>query len=81
MYAVAISPCFGCKKIFAYNPLEVPSIRVNGIREPVCQSCVDEANPIRIANGLQPITPSPDAYGSCTEAELDFVDTWGDPQA
>jgi hypothetical protein len=59
---------------FSYNPEIVPSIRVNarrqpdpnGIAEPVCQTCVDAANPKRKANGLQPIVVLPGAY-DCAE--------------
>lgn len=31
---------------------KVPSIRVNGVREPVCRSCVERVNPVREKNGL-----------------------------
>ena len=70
-YAFATSTCFGCKRVFFYNPMKVPSIRINGVREPICQACVDRANPDRIKNGLKPIVPAPDAYEACDEKELD----------
>jgi len=69
-YALATSVCFGCKRTFSYNPMRVPSIRVNNEREPVCASCVVRVNPKRIANGLEPIVPHPDAYEPCPEEEL-----------
>jgi len=58
------SRCFGCNVLFTYNPDLVPSIRdpKTGSKEPICQSCVDTANPRRIANGLEPIRPLPGAY-------------------
>lgn len=71
MVAIAYSACFGCKKLFSYNPVRVPSITVNGTREPICQTCVEAANPMRIANGLEPIVPLLDAYEACDETELD----------
>ena len=69
-YVTAYSACFGCGQLFSYNPARVPSITVNGAREPICRACVDRANPARIANGLDPIMPQPDAYGACEEWEL-----------
>lgn len=61
---LAMGPCFGCKKLFMFDPDLVPSIIHDGTREPVCRSCVAMVNPRRIANGLQPIVPLPGAYGS-----------------
>jgi hypothetical protein len=58
----AMSACYGCKRPFSYNPELVPSIRVNGVREPVCRDCVNLVNPRRIANGLEPIHVLPGAY-------------------
>lgn len=69
-YVMAMSACFGCKRIFSYNPVRVPSLIVHGSKEPVCQDCVDRANPRRIANGLEPIVPLPGAYEECEEGEL-----------
>lgn len=71
-YAFAISHCFGCGGLFSYNPVRVPSIRdpATGNREPICQQCLERVNPIRIANGLQPIIPSPDAYEPVDESDL-----------
>jgi hypothetical protein len=47
-YAYCTSACFGCGRLFSYNPVRVPSIRVNGNREPICQTCVDRVNPQRV---------------------------------
>jgi hypothetical protein len=69
-YAFCTSACIGCRRIFSYNPMRVPSITINGSREPICQNCVDRVNPQRIANGLAPIVPLPDAYECCDEGEL-----------
>lgn len=68
------SACCVCGEPFFYNPLRVPSIPIDGVREPICQSCVDMVNPQRVANGLAPIVPHPDAYGSCDEHELPPLD-------
>lgn len=61
-WMLASSHCIGCRMIFSYNPNRVPSILVNGEREPVCRSCVEAANPERIKKGLEPFTIRADAY-------------------
>ncbi len=68
--ALAMSECFGCKRVFAYNPLRVPSIPIRGERQPICLDCVHAVNPKRVANGLAPIIPHRDAYEPCDEQEL-----------
>jgi hypothetical protein len=69
-YAIAMSPCIGCGRFFSYNPVRVPSLTWKGTREPICEVCVVRVNPQRIANGLPPIVPAPDAYEACDESEL-----------
>lgn len=58
----ALGQCYCCHGLFSFNPELVPSITVNGTREPVCRSCIELANPRRIAGGLPPIEPLPGAY-------------------
>ena len=56
-------PCIGCRTLISYNPAHVPSIRVNGIREPLCAGCFDRWNAIhRTGKGLPPLTIHPEAY-------------------
>lgn len=69
-YVFATSACYGCKNLFSYNPVKVPSIRVNGSREPICRSCVEAVNPVRKEKGLEPIVPLPGAYEAAEEGEL-----------
>ena len=69
-YAIVHSPCIICRKIMAYNPHKVPSVRVLGMREPICRDCVNKANPLRISKGLEPIHINPDAYEPIHESEL-----------
>ena len=61
-YMMVIGPCFGCGRTFSFHPDRVPSITINGIREPICLNCVERANPIRVQNGLDPIRILPGAY-------------------
>jgi len=71
-YVMAHSACIGCGRVFSYNPVRVPSLFVNGQREPVCRDCVERVNPGRIKNGLAPIVPHPEAYEPCDESELNW---------
>ena len=66
----AYSDCYACKQPFTYNPMRVPSIRINGVREPICRDCVEKANPERANKGLDPIEILPGAYEACDETEL-----------
>lgn len=65
-YMFLITPCYSCRKTFSCNPSLVPAIPANltstGEKEPVCQACVEFANPRRIAAGLAPIVILPGAY-------------------
>ena len=54
--------CFGCRRPFSFNPDLVPSIPINGVKEPVCADCVARVNPQRLANGLELIHVLPGAY-------------------
>lgn len=69
-YALCTSECFGCHRLFSYNPLRVPSVPYQGTKHPICLECVKRANPLRVANGLPEIVPLPDAYEACDEREL-----------
>jgi hypothetical protein len=71
-YALCTSFCFGCGQMFSFNPVWVPSIRIEGDRKPICVTCVARANPERIKNGLDPIVVHPDAYQACEEGELQW---------
>jgi hypothetical protein len=61
-YMFVLGQCYGCKRMFSFNADWVPSVPINGVREPICRDCVERANPQRIANGLDPIVPHPEAY-------------------
>lgn len=62
-YAIAISPCFACKRIFGYNPLSVPSVRdQSNTKQPVCRDCMAVVNAKRRQAGLEPFEIRPDAY-------------------
>jgi hypothetical protein len=71
-YVLVTSACYGCGRIFSYNPNRVPSIRIHDEREPICADCVARANPQRIANGLAPIAVHPHAYEAADESEVNW---------
>lgn len=66
--------CFGCGNVFNCHPNLVPSIRVEGHRQPICAECVKRANPLRIRNGLDPIVPPPGAYQPTDESSINWDD-------
>ena len=69
-YALMHSPCAKCGQIASYNPHRVPSIRIDGRRQPICQPCITEANRLRLEQGLEPIPVATDAYTAIHESQL-----------
>jgi hypothetical protein len=61
-YMLCTATCVNCKNLFSFNPDLVPSVRVNGVKEPICKTCVEWANPKRVEKGLEPIKILPGAY-------------------
>jgi hypothetical protein len=70
-YALVIGLCYICGQKLSFNPLKVPSMRdEQNERQPICQSCVEQANITRKEKGLPLLTYAPDAYTFCDENEL-----------
>ena len=65
-YALAVSSCGNCRRVFGFNPKKVPSLD----NIPFCRDCVEMANPIRILKGLPEIIITDDTYGPIPEEEL-----------
>ena len=38
-YVFMTSPCVNCQKIISFNPNKVPSLIIDGKREPLCKGC------------------------------------------
>ncbi len=72
MFVSVMAPCITCGTIISCNPKRVPSIRVDGKREPVCRTCIERINPQRIEKGLEPFTIHPDAYSPEDENEVNW---------
>jgi hypothetical protein len=81
-YALVYGPCWSCRQPFAYHPNYVPSIfinrvtgqvdPINGVREPVCESCMKEVNEKRREMGMVPHHVHPKAYEPAREEELQW---------
>lgn len=55
--------CVACKTFLSFNPDHVPSLRIKGIREPLCRECFASWNAIhKTAKGLPEVPLHPDAY-------------------
>ena len=62
-YYTMFASCAGCKRMISCNPNYVPSLVVNGHREPICESCHARWNEIhRTSKGLEPVSLHPQAY-------------------
>lgn len=69
-FVFATGLCHSCRCLFSFNPHRVPSLRVNGVREPICLACMTAANKLRIERGEPPHPIHPDAYIPIPEGEL-----------
>ena len=68
-----MTTCFYCDRLFGCNPNKVPSTKdKDGIKQPVCSTCVKWWNTLREREGLPAIPPLPGAYEPCNEIELIF---------
>lgn len=72
-YVMVFGSCAVCDGFISFNPSCVPSIVVNGEKEPICRSCFDRWNKIhRTDKGLEPVELDPQAYEP--QAEFDLED-------
>jgi len=69
-FVMCMGPCLVCKNLFSFNPHRVPSYRVKGEREPICESCMKRINEQRQERGQDPFPINPDAYEALPEEEL-----------
>jgi hypothetical protein len=62
-YMFVVGSCVGCQALITFNPSLVPSLRVNGQREPLCPRCHARWNEIhRTSKGLPPLEAHPEAW-------------------
>ena len=70
-YAYLLCDCVACFKPIMCNPNLVPSLRVKGVKQPICRKCAERWNTIhRTSNGLEPVPIEDGAYDPCNELEL-----------
>lgn len=69
-YAVVVGTCCNCHGFMQFNPIRVPSVRIDGKREPVCKTCIEELNAKRKLVGAEPWPVHPDAYEPVDENEI-----------
>ena len=69
-YMLGMGYCCGCGNRITFNPMKVPSLRVNGSREPVCIVCFNKVNENRRKAGLSPNVLHPDAYEPREEGDV-----------
>lgn len=71
MFCFVVGNCCSCGVLITFNPVRVPSLTVNGSREPLCRTCFGRWNEIhRTSKGLEPVEAHADAWEGCDESEL-----------
>jgi hypothetical protein len=61
-YMYVIGDCLVCHQPFMFNADHVPSFPINGIREPICSTCIVHVNEQRALRDLPQWPIHPDAY-------------------
>jgi len=62
-YMTVVGHCINCGAYITFNPFYVPSIRVGGVREPLCRACFARWNELhRTRRGLDSVPLHPAAY-------------------
>jgi len=62
-YMWVIGDCINCGTMINFNPNHVPSLIIDGVREPLCEKCFDRWNEIhRISKDYGPVPLHPNAY-------------------
>jgi len=73
-YILCLGPCIGCGTLFTFNPERVPSIRIDGVRQPICRACFERRQAHRRANNLPVETLLPGAYDPAPADSIGFDD-------
>lgn len=70
-YFMLITSCYMCKRVFTCNPDKVPSVKIEGVKEPICESCVKWMQQRQREMGV-PVwaDPLPGAYDAADEDEV-----------
>jgi hypothetical protein len=54
--------CFSCGCRFQFNPDLVPTTVKDGLKHPLCLTCVEKVNQVRMMTGVGKIQVPPGAY-------------------
>ena len=73
-FVSVMAPCCSCRQVFTFHPNKVPSVRIKGVRQPVCRTCIKRANVQRQANGLEPFPILPGSYEAAEESSVHWED-------
>lgn len=71
-YVLCIAACIGCGSVFSFNPMNVPSLTVEGVRQPVCRTCFERRQAHRQTNDLPVETLLPGAYDPAPASSIEF---------
>lgn len=66
-YAIMLGFCAACKNPIQFNPHKVPSLMIQGVRQPICRACAERWNELHKENA-RPIQAG--AYDYLPEEEL-----------
>ena len=69
-YVFMLGMCVGCRKMISFNPNKVPSVRINGEKEPLCEECATQINKNRAKAGMEVCVIHKDAWEAIPEEEL-----------
>lgn len=58
-YVLAFGKCWGCQRIFGFNPHRVPRTTLGDV---MCEDCMRRVNREREKKGQAPLPVHPDAY-------------------
>lgn len=67
MFAYVVGLCAACNHVIGFHPHKVPSLMINGKKEPICEGCAKRWNELHPAEA-KPILEG--AYEPFDESEL-----------
>lgn len=74
MFVAVMGTCVRCDRLFSFSATKVPSVKINGTRQPLCEQCVGVLNAERVKLGLPEISVLPGAYEADDEREVPWDD-------
>lgn len=75
---IAYGICLVCRRGFSFNPHYVPSLTIEGHREPICGDCMKLVNEKRKELGAKELPINPKAYEPEGEDEFEAAEGFND---